>query len=106
MNLTAELRKAGIDNAASAAEVERLVTATEHFCHDWIEPDPLIAVRSAKRLAHAMDDVQRATVQRARRAGRTWQEIGDLLGTSRQAAFQRFGSGGDRDAPDGLQLPE
>ena len=24
-------------------------------------------------------------------AGRTWQEIGDLLGVTRQAAFQRYG---------------
>lgn len=30
-------------------------------------------------------------VQQAREAGHTWQEIGGLLGVTRQAAFQRFG---------------
>jgi hypothetical protein len=32
-----------------------------------------------------------AAVQQARDAGRTWQEIGDVLGVSRQAVFQRYG---------------
>jgi Protein of unknown function (DUF3887) len=34
----------------------------------------------------------RASVERARAQGRTWQEIGDVLGVTRQAAFQRFGN--------------
>jgi hypothetical protein len=34
----------------------------------------------------------RASVERARATGRTWQEIGDVLGVTRQAAFQRFGN--------------
>jgi len=32
-----------------------------------------------------------AAVWHARQAGTTWQEIGDALGVSRQAAFQRYG---------------
>lgn len=32
-----------------------------------------------------------AAVEQARAAGRTWQDIGDVLGVSRQAAFQRYG---------------
>lgn len=32
-----------------------------------------------------------AAVHRARERGRTWQEIGEALGVSRQAAFQRYG---------------
>jgi len=32
-----------------------------------------------------------AAVERARDSGCTWQDIGDVLGVSRQAAFQRFG---------------
>jgi hypothetical protein len=35
------------------------------------------------------------TVRRAREAGHTWAEIGQELGTSRQAAFQRFGRPSD-----------
>lgn len=75
----------------TAEVVERVMAATDQFGLDWTEPDPLTAVRSARRLAGAVDEALRAAVQRARAAGRTWQEIGDLLGTSRQAAFQRFG---------------
>lgn len=32
-----------------------------------------------------------SAVEQARDAGCTWQDIGDVLGVSRQAAFQRFG---------------
>lgn len=32
-----------------------------------------------------------AAVQQAREAGRTWQEVGEVLGVSRQAVFQRYG---------------
>jgi hypothetical protein len=98
VNLTAELRKANLDNTADGAVLGEMVAVAEHFCHDWIESGPLTAVSSAKHLAAAVDDALRATVQRARAAGHTWQEIGDLLGTSRQAAFQRFGRPADPDA--------
>ncbi|WP_306193165.1 DUF3887 domain-containing protein [Streptomyces sp. MK5] len=37
------------------------------------------------------DQVLKLCVQQCRDAGHTWQEIGDLLGVTRQAAFQRFG---------------
>jgi hypothetical protein len=34
----------------------------------------------------------REGVEAARRAGRSWAEVGDALGVTRQAAFKRFGS--------------
>ncbi|MFF3409492.1 DUF3887 domain-containing protein [Streptomyces sp. NPDC002742] len=37
------------------------------------------------------EQVLKLCVQQSRDAGHTWQEIGDLLGVTRQAAFQRFG---------------
>lgn len=52
---------------------------------------PLDAVAAARRLAELVDAVLRESVDRARRAGHTWQEVGAVLGTTRQAAFQRFG---------------
>ncbi|HEX6447039.1 MAG TPA: DUF3887 domain-containing protein [Streptosporangiales bacterium] len=52
---------------------------------------PLDAVAAARRLAELVDAVLRDSVDRARRAGHTWQEVGAVLGTTRQAAFQRFG---------------
>lgn len=49
------------------------------------------------------DRALHAIVQDARTAGFTWQQIGDITGTSRQGAFQRFGSGSGT-APDSLEI--
>jgi hypothetical protein len=69
---------------------------------DWldsIEPDPADA-RDASRIrriiaaAEARNTAEkelRAAVAAARAAGDTWDAIGVALGTSRQAAYQRFG---------------
>lgn len=54
-------------------------------------PAELSTVRTAARLRTLADDALQHCVERARAAGHGWQEIGDTLGTSRQAAFQRFG---------------
>lgn len=53
--------------------------------------EPLAAVEVALRKVRGAEAELRDAVDAARAAGHTWQEIGDLLGTSRQAAFQRFG---------------
>jgi hypothetical protein len=58
----------------------------------------LLAVRSA---ADAIEDATRFAVSQAREAGHTWQEIGELLAVTRQAAQQRFG-----DRPAGRDAPE
>lgn len=55
------------------------------------EDEPLAALRAAAAVQSRAGDLVAAAVQRARTAGSTWQQIGDVLGTSRQAAFQRFG---------------
>ncbi|MGH3187612.1 MAG: DUF3887 domain-containing protein [Streptosporangiaceae bacterium] len=52
---------------------------------------PRDAVAAARDLSAAADAALQAAVDRAREAGQSWREIGDVLGTSRQAAFQRFG---------------
>lgn len=67
---------------ADALLASRVLTATE----DWAG-----AVEHALEVRAAADDVVRAVVQDARRGGATWQVIGDALGVSRQAAFQRYG---------------
>jgi hypothetical protein len=51
----------------------------------------LPAVSTAVDLGRLVEQVLRGTVDRAREGGHTWQEIGEVLGTTRQAAFQRFG---------------
>lgn len=52
---------------------------------------PLAAIALAQAIARGADEEVAMTVRRAREAGHTWAEIGQGLGTSRQAAFQRFG---------------
>ena len=54
-------------------------------------PAELNTVRLATRMRAVADAALQQCVDRAKVAGHTWQEIGDALGTSRQAAFQRFG---------------
>ncbi len=49
------------------------------------------SIARAVDMQAAADDVVRAVVQQARRNGVTWQVIGDALGVTRQAAFQRYG---------------
>jgi hypothetical protein len=51
----------------------------------------LTAVAAARELAAAADAALQLAVDRARSAGQSWRGIGDVLGTTRQAAFQRFG---------------
>jgi hypothetical protein len=52
---------------------------------------PLAAIASARRLSAVAEAAMQQAVDRARAAGHSWREIGDVLETSRQAAFQRFG---------------
>jgi hypothetical protein len=52
---------------------------------------PLNVVAAARELSAAATAAMQAAVDRARGAGHSWREIGDVLDTTRQAAFQRFG---------------
>jgi hypothetical protein len=57
------------------------------------EPDAasaMAALLTARTAAEAIEQATRLLVQQARAAGRTWQEIGELLAITRQAAQQRF----------------
>jgi hypothetical protein len=50
----------------------------------------------AMRVAEEAEHLARVEVAAARALGATWQEVGDALGTNRQAAHERF-----REGPDG-----
>ena len=54
-------------------------------------PACLALVRQAQDADILAGQVLALSVRQCRDAGHTWQEIGDLLGVTRQAAFQRFG---------------
>ena len=56
------------------------------------EDDPLERVRSAATAVHLAERALADSVHRAQVAGHSWADIGSVLGTSRQAAFKRFGT--------------
>jgi hypothetical protein len=77
---------------------EEITRAAERF-EKWAETlDPadfedirdLAAVAAAADAATASDTALRKAVQAARARGRSWNRIAIALGTSRQAAHQRF----------------
>jgi Protein of unknown function (DUF3887) len=49
------------------------------------------SIQRAVSIQTAADEVVRAVVRQARDNGATWQVVGDALGVTRQAAFQRYG---------------
>jgi hypothetical protein len=59
------------------------------------DASPLDAIALVQGAARAIDEGMQGAVRRAREAGHTWAEIGRVLGTTRQAAFQRFGRPAD-----------
>ncbi len=70
----------------------KVAAAARRLLSELSQPgSPQDAVAAARDLLAAAERALQATVDRARAAGQSWREIGDVLGTSRQAAFQRFG---------------
>src|ERR1700761_361918 len=68
--------------------------AAQRLLGELAEPgagSPLDTVAAARELSAAAAGAMQAAVDRARDAGHSWREIGDVLDTTRQAAFQRFG---------------
>jgi hypothetical protein len=58
-------------------------------------PGALAAIGQAQARARSAEEELAMSVVQARESGHTWAEIGQVLGTSRQAAFQRFGRPAD-----------
>jgi hypothetical protein len=68
-----------------------LTSAPRKGTVDIVSAEPLPAVAAARARMERSEQDLRSAVDRAREQGHTWQEIGEVLGTTRQAAFQRFG---------------
>lgn len=63
--------------------------AWDQLVHDG-DPNPLEILRGASQFQRYFDAVQGAAVKAARGEGSTWDEIGQAIGVSRQAAWERF----------------
>ncbi|MBY4574371.1 DUF3887 domain-containing protein [Gordonia paraffinivorans] len=85
------------------SEVEETAREIERYAHSvaggpGVQPgEPgarqaaLARVYDALELSRRAEELLSATARAARDYGCTWQEIGDVVGVTRQAAFQRFG---------------
>jgi len=72
----------------------RIRASADRLADELVRPSagpPLAAMTAARDLAAATGQALQEIIDRARTAGHSWREIGDVLGTTRQAAFQRFG---------------
>lgn len=53
--------------------------------------DPAVGLRAVVALRRLTDRLEATQVTAARRAGWTWQQIGDALGVTRQAVHKKYG---------------
>jgi hypothetical protein len=96
VSLTGSKRHEYLDASAGSPGKDAVaddVAAAARRMLDELGPatSPLGGVRAALDLSAAAEAALQSAIDRARAAGQSWREIGDVLGTSRQAAFQRFG---------------
>jgi hypothetical protein len=95
--LTSDLRHEYLDDIDIGSSPDdlvaaRAVDAARHLADELSLPSaPYGAVAAARELSAAAETALQTAVDRARAAGQSWRDIGEVLGTSRQAAFQRFG---------------
>ena len=73
----------GDEVATDAAAVDADVAAPT-------DVDPATGLHAVLALRRLIDDLERRQVAQARRAGWSWQQIGDALGISRQAAHKKY----------------
>jgi hypothetical protein len=96
-NLTADDRHGYLDTVDGMPSADdpvalRVADTARRLVEEYTRgASPGDAVAAARDLSAAAEAALQAAIDRARAAGQSWEEIGDVLGTSRQAAFQRFG---------------
>ena len=55
--------------------------------------DPAVGLRAVAALRSLLEAVEELQVRAARKHGWSWQEIASLLGVSKQAVHQKYGTG-------------
>jgi len=66
---------------------------------------PMSRLDAARRLREAAEELEAAQVEAARKAGATWNEIGECYGLTKQGAQQRFRAAHDRAKADTAPRP-
>jgi hypothetical protein len=88
MTLQAERDVMGLMLTTNAQTVADVL----HRSGEDTEGSVIAAIAATRSLSVIVEDTMRALVAQARAERRTWNEIGEVLRVTRQAAFQRFGS--------------
>lgn len=70
-----------------------------------ITKQPMDSALEARRLPHLAELVEREAVRKARKDGATWAEIGNDLGMTKQAAWERYTTGEDNLEEDADKKP-
>lgn len=60
-----------------------------------VDEDPNVGLPAAAALVRLAERLEALQVDRARRQGWSWQEIGDAIGVSRQAVHRKYSKGED-----------
>lgn len=63
----------------------------KHTAINASSDDPAVGLRAVVALRRLTDRLEAVQVTGARRAGWTWQQIGDALGITRQAVHKKYG---------------
>ncbi|WP_326569954.1 hypothetical protein OIE69_00535 [Actinacidiphila glaucinigra] len=71
-------------------EVDRTVERLGVLLREVVVADPLAVLEAVGRVEALIEREAPAAGVEARGQGATWVEIGDAVGSTRQAAFQRF----------------
>ncbi|MFC9789575.1 DUF3887 domain-containing protein [Rhodococcus sp. NPDC127528] len=79
----------GSEQARSASLLRSLTQGLEEL--QRTDPGSVPMIRGAADALTRAEQLLAVVVDEARLNGSTWQEIGDVMGISRQGAFQRFG---------------
>ncbi|HEY5221666.1 MAG TPA: helix-turn-helix domain-containing protein [Microbacteriaceae bacterium] len=65
------------------------------FAQQLRTTDPMIGLRAVGALHRLAERVEATHVAEARRAGWSWEQIGDALGVTRQSVHAKYGKRGD-----------
>ncbi|REF00117.1 hypothetical protein [Thermomonospora umbrina] len=88
--------------AALREAIAEAVLAVRAEGRDGLDDDPeahLVMVAASRIAAEETSRLLRQSINGARAAGQSWEAVGRMLGISRQAAQQRFGTPGGRRRP-------
>jgi predicted transcriptional regulator len=69
------------------------MAAKDELVAEVTSEDPAVGLRAVASLRSLLEAVEELQVEAARERGWTWQQIASVLGVSKQAVHQKYGTG-------------